>query len=88
MTLLGANTDLSCGVRQWAINILFSFTFGSLLVRVYRVWRLWGGMNSKRMQYVSCCHDHAAPLNTPLPNSYRAVGIPKSPCEMPSMRSY
>ena len=47
---LGANTDLSCTLRVWAINMFFDLLFGPLMCKTYRVNKI---MNNKKLRKVA-----------------------------------
>ena len=37
---LGENTDLSCMGAQWLFHVSFNLAFSTLIVKVYRIYRL------------------------------------------------
>jgi len=47
---LGEATNGKCFARSWMFHLAFTSMFGSLFLKVYRVWRIFGNKNLKKVK--------------------------------------
>uniref|UniRef100_A0A7S2UXD3 G-protein coupled receptors family 3 profile domain-containing protein n=1 Tax=Fibrocapsa japonica TaxID=94617 RepID=A0A7S2UXD3_9STRA len=50
LSSFGLNTDSRCVGMQWRFHLSFTVMIGSLLVKVYRVWRIFGNVKLQKIK--------------------------------------
>jgi len=48
---LGKNTDANCGLRPWIFHVPFLLMVGSLFVKTFRVWRIFGNAKLVKVKF-------------------------------------
>jgi len=50
---LGKPTTVKCVFRAWLFHLFFTSMFGSLFLKVYRVWRIFGNKNLRKIKILA-----------------------------------